>query len=115
MADADVAVVGAGPAGAAAAARLAKLGMRVVLLDQHSFPRDKVCGDFVSPVSLVELEDLGLARLSGYLASNVARSATVFLEGQRALSHSLPAVPSLPDHGRVIPRVHLDAWIVEAA
>jgi geranylgeranyl reductase family protein len=113
--DADVAVVGAGPGGAAAATRLAQRGLRVVLLDQHAFPRDKVCGDFVSPVSLQELADLGLPRFPGYLATNVSRSATVFLEGQRVLVRPLPQVPPLPDYGRVIPRLHLDAWILQAA
>jgi len=112
---ADVAVVGAGPGGAAAAARLAKRGLRVVLLDQHAFPRDKVCGDFVGPVALNELADLGLPLFPGYLATNISRSATIFLEGQRLLDRPLPQVPPLLDYGRVIPRLQLDAWILQAA
>jgi geranylgeranyl reductase family protein len=115
MGEADVAVVGAGPGGAAAATHLARRGLRVVLLDQHAFPRDKVCGDFVSPVSLEELADLGLPRFPGYLATNVCRSAAIVLEGQRLLARPLPQVPRLPDYGRVIPRLHLDAWILQAA
>ena len=59
--DADAIVVGGGPAGAAAAARLAARGFRTVLIDRASFPRDKVCGDFVGPAALVELADLGVA------------------------------------------------------
>jgi geranylgeranyl reductase family protein len=111
----DVVVVGAGPGGATAAARLARMGLRVVLIDQHAFPRDKVCGDFLSPVALEELADLGLPSFPGYLATNVARSAAVFLEGKRLLARPLPSVPPLPDYGRVIPRLRLDAWILEAA
>ena len=45
---ADVAVVGAGPAGSVAAQRLAAVGVRVVLLERATFPRDKPCGDGVS-------------------------------------------------------------------
>src|SRR5436190_2233697 len=48
-ADADVIVVGAGPGGSAAAARLALLGRRVLLLEAATFPRDKVCGDVLLP------------------------------------------------------------------
>lgn len=49
ISDADVIVVGAGPGGSAAAARLALLGRRVLLLEAAAFPRDKVCGDVLLP------------------------------------------------------------------
>ncbi|MET0727348.1 MAG: geranylgeranyl reductase family protein [Acidimicrobiales bacterium] len=57
---ADVAVVGGGPAGAAAAISLARAGRDVVLLDKAAFPRDKVCGDGLTTGALRLLEDLGL-------------------------------------------------------
>src|SRR5690554_2833924 len=57
---ADVVVVGAGPGGAAAAAHLAALGRDVVLLEKDAFPRDKVCGDGLTPRVVKELLDLGL-------------------------------------------------------
>ena len=56
----DVAVVGAGPAGAAAAIALARLGRRVVLVDKATFPRDKCCGDGLTTAALRLLEELGL-------------------------------------------------------
>lgn len=57
---ADVVVVGAGPGGAAAAAHLAARGRDVVLLEKDRFPRDKVCGDGLTPRVIKELLDLGL-------------------------------------------------------
>jgi geranylgeranyl reductase family protein len=57
---ADVVVVGAGPAGAAAAITLARLGRQVVLIDKATFPRDKCCGDGLTTAALRQLEELGL-------------------------------------------------------
>ena len=57
---ADVVVVGAGPGGSATAARLAACGRDVVLLEKDVFPRDKVCGDGLTPRVVKELLDLGL-------------------------------------------------------
>ena len=56
----DVLVVGAGPAGSAAAQRLARAGLDTVLVDQHAFPRDKVCGDGLIADALRALEQLGV-------------------------------------------------------
>ncbi|NLG47545.1 geranylgeranyl reductase family protein [Gordonia sp. (in: high G+C Gram-positive bacteria)] len=59
----DLLVVGAGPAGAAAAARAAARGIDVVLLDAAVFPRDKTCGDGLTPRAVVGLQKLGLTSL----------------------------------------------------
>lgn len=60
MVAADVAVVGGGPAGAAAAITLARGGREVVLVDRARFPRDKCCGDGLTTGALRRLEELGL-------------------------------------------------------
>ena len=57
---ADVAVVGGGPAGAAAATTLARSGLDVVVVDKARFPRDKICGDGLTTGALRLLDDLGL-------------------------------------------------------
>lgn len=56
----DVLVVGAGPAGSAAAITLARAGLDVVLVDQHTFPRDKICGDGLIPDAHRALAELGV-------------------------------------------------------
>lgn len=58
--EADVLIIGAGPAGSAAARALARGGARVVLVDRHAFPRDKVCGDALIPDALAALDRLGV-------------------------------------------------------
>ena len=58
--DADLIVVGGGPGGATCAAIAARSGLRVVLLDRATFPRDKVCGDAISGKTISILRDLGL-------------------------------------------------------
>src|SRR5438128_3814357 len=60
MIAADVAVVGGGPAGAAAAITLARAGRDVVVVDKARFPRDKCCGDGLTAGALRLLEGLGL-------------------------------------------------------
>src|SRR3982074_428791 len=58
--EADVAVVGAGPAGAGAALFAARRGLRVVIVDKHEFPRDKPCGEGLMPSGRMPLRELGL-------------------------------------------------------
>ena len=58
----EVIIAGAGPAGSSAAIHLAKLGVRVLLLEQKRFPRQKLCGEFISPECLGHFDKLGVAR-----------------------------------------------------
>lgn len=56
----DVAIVGAGPAGSSAAIRLALGGLRVALLEKAKFPREKLCGEFISPECHIHFRELGV-------------------------------------------------------
>src|SRR6476646_9212753 len=100
----DVLGVGAGPAGSATAAWAARLGLDVLLTDAAVFPRDKTCGDGLTPRAIGELERLGLG--------DWLRAHTVN-QGLRAhgFGQTLP-LPwpggSLPDWGSAVARTELD-------
>jgi menaquinone-9 beta-reductase len=113
--DCDVVVVGGGPAGAAAAARLAARGFATVLVDRASFPRDKVCGDFVGPMALAELADLGVAQIDGFGATSTMAHVALHVDADEPAVLRVPKVDGIPGYGRVIPRLQLDAWILDAA
>jgi geranylgeranyl reductase family protein len=100
----DVLVVGAGPAGSAAAAWAARAGLDVVLADAAVFPRDKTCGDGLTPRAIGELERLGLG--------DWVRSHTVS-HGLRAHGFGQTLLlpwpgGSLPAYGSAVARTELD-------
>jgi geranylgeranyl reductase family protein len=113
--DCDVVVAGGGPAGAAAAARLAGRGFTTVLVDRATFPRDKVCGDFVGPAALAELTDLGVTGTGAFGTANKIGAGALHVDGDRLGTLAIPQVDELPGYGRVIPRRQLDAWVLDAA
>lgn len=107
----DVLVVGAGPAGASAAAWAARHGADVVLADMAHFPRDKSCGDGLTPRAIAELNRLGLEDWILVHGTNKGLRAAGF--GQELL---LPwPGGSLPNYGSAVPRTELDAKIRDVA
>lgn len=107
----DVLVVGAGPAGSAAAAWAARAGLDVLLVDAAVFPRDKTCGDGLTPRAIHELELLGLGDWLRAHTVNQGLRAHGF--GQTLL---LPwPGGSLPDWGSAVARTELDDHLRTAA
>jgi menaquinone-9 beta-reductase len=102
----DVLVVGAGPAGSACAQLLAAAGRSVLLVDQHDFPRDKVCGDGLIPDSHAALHRLGVADEVASLATPVQHVRCV---GPRGGQVDVPGTLS------VLPRKVLDDVLVRSA
>ncbi|WP_432830432.1 geranylgeranyl reductase family protein [Dactylosporangium sp. CA-092794] len=103
----DVVVVGAGPAGAAAALAARRAGAGVLLLDKATFPRDKPCGDGIAPHALDVVRELGVSGVEeGYAPVPALRLVG---PGGRAVARA---------HARVvytIPRMVFDRRLVEAA
>jgi menaquinone-9 beta-reductase len=82
----DVIVVGAGPAGSAAATLLAEAGIRTLLLEEKRMPRHKVCGEFITPESFPTLERLGLMDTLVKAGAREIRTLTMCARNGRELS-----------------------------
>lgn len=108
---ADVVVVGAGPAGSAAAAWAARRGRDVLVIDSAQFPRDKACGDGLTPRAIAELRELGLGEwLEGRVSHHGLRMAGFGAEREvRWPGPSFPAISS------AVPRTELDDRIRQVA
>jgi len=109
---ADVAVVGGGPAGAAAAITLARAGRRVVLVDKARFPRDKCCGDGLTVSALRRLEGLGLRPEA--VASWKAVD-DVFVRSPSGRTVRFPLPRGAGTYAAVARRTDLDAALLDVA
>ena len=108
----DVLVIGGGPSGAAAAYWLAQQGRRVLVVEKKRFPREKTCGDGLTPRAVRELHCMGLAEpLTDYLR----------YDGLRSIAHGVtlelawPDHPEFPPYGYVVRRRELDETVVGQA
>lgn len=108
---ADVVVVGAGPAGSAAAAWAARGGREVLVIDSAEFPRDKACGDGLTPRAVLELQRLGLG---DWLDTHI-RHHGLRLSGFGADVEVAWPGPSFPACGSAVPRTELDDRIRKVA
>ncbi len=111
----DALIVGAGPAGSAAAVHLARDGYSVLLLEKSRFPRDKVCGDLVSARALTFLAEIGCAEEILRHDFVPITHCDVYLDGELLINSELPRLPQYPDSGRTVPRLCLDEIIFRAA
>ena len=116
----DVAIVGAGPAGAASAIHLARGGQRVVVVDRSTFPRDKPCAEYLSPAAEPLLRQLGIDDLLEAARPNRLRGFRIFAPNGRTFQGDFAAIrgpdgQSLFETGLVMPRTKLDAAIVAGA
>ncbi|MCE1180365.1 MAG: geranylgeranyl reductase family protein [Micrococcales bacterium] len=110
---ADVIVVGAGPAGSATAAYLARSGLDVLLLEKARFPRDKICGDGLTPRAVKELATLGVATREedGWHRNHGLR----IIGGGMRLSLPWPEVSDFPGYGMAKARMDLDETLARHA
>jgi flavin-dependent dehydrogenase len=112
--NADVVIVGAGPAGASVAIRLARRGLDVSLLDRARFPRSKPCGEFLSPGATPILEELGVRE--AVEAAGAVRLERVRIDAHGAVVElDFPTGEGAPPWGYSLSRHALDAILVDAA
>ncbi len=111
--DADVIVVGAGPGGSSAAYHAAAAGLHVLLLDKASFPRDKVCGDGLTPRAVAELSRMGVSLRTedGWIRNEGLR----VIGGGHRIELPWPELSSYPSFGLARTRMSLDHMLVEHA
>jgi len=113
----DVIVIGGGPAGCAAAIGLSRLGYRVVLCDQAKFPRDKVCGEFISPAADPILSRLGVLDRIEALKPKRLKGVAISSYGGKELLVDYPKLPGMQSKptSLSVPRYELDSLLVEEA
>ncbi|ROT33923.1 geranylgeranyl reductase family protein [Micromonospora sp. HM5-17] len=111
--DADVIVVGAGPGGSTTAYHLARHGVRVLLLEKTEFPREKVCGDGLTPRAVKQLVKLGVdtSPEAGWVRNRGLR----VIGGGVRLELDWPDLASFPNYGLVRPRLDLDDLLARRA
>ncbi|MFL5843341.1 MAG: geranylgeranyl reductase family protein, partial [Solirubrobacteraceae bacterium] len=109
---ADVIVVGAGPAGASAAFHLARAGVDVLVLEKARFPRDKVCGDGLTPRAVRQLEAMGIDLDGPGWARN--KGLRIVGAGHR-LELPWPELSTFPSYGLVRSRMELDELLARHA
>lgn len=111
----DVVIVGAGPAGSSLAIELASAGLKVMLADAARFPRDKPCGDYVSPKGLRRLRELGCSKQIEALGLTRISSSKLYLNRDLLVSGDLPYIDGTPVFGLAIPRQTLDNILFQRA
>ncbi|MFO7958052.1 MAG: NAD(P)/FAD-dependent oxidoreductase [Candidatus Brocadiia bacterium] len=105
--DADVIVIGAGPAGCSAAYHLVRGGMKVRLLEREEFPREKTCGDALSPEAMSLLREMGLTEFCAQ-AHRIDGSLVLSPNGDCMETYT-------PDPGAMVERPALDEALLEVA
>ena len=108
----DVLVVGGGPGGASAAYWLASSGVDVLVVEKKHYPREKACGDGLTPRSVHQLEQMGLA--AELAPHHRFRGLRTNAYG-RTIAMDWPEHPVLPPYGYVITRADLDGLVASRA
>ena len=106
----DMLVIGGGPAGAAAAIRAARAGVRVTLFEKGPHGRDKVCGDGLTPRAIAALDDLDIDTSAGHRIDGLRMIA-----GRTTRELAWPTTSRFPNHGAVWPRRLFDTYLIDLA
>ena len=107
----DALIVGAGPAGSSSAILLATAGWRVLVLEKATFPRRKVCGEYISGAAWPLLDELGIGARVAAVAGPEVRRVGLFADNHVASA----SMPGAGCRGRALGREHFDTMLVERA
>ncbi len=111
----DVIVVGAGPGGSSAASFLARRGIDTLLLDKSDFPRDKVCGDGLTPQAIYWLDRLGCAEEVLVETKGCIKACDLYINGKRSLTGGFPDGTVYPDFAVLLDRRRFDHALLRNA
>jgi geranylgeranyl reductase family protein len=111
----DVVVVGAGPGGASAATFLARRGISTLLLDRAAFPRDKVCGDGLTPQAIYWVDRLGCVDEVLAATNSCVKRCDLYINGEYLLTGGFPDGTMYPDFAVLLDRRRFDDILVRNA
>jgi flavin-dependent dehydrogenase len=120
----DVIVIGAGPAGSTVSALLARAGLRALMLEKSRFPREKVCGEFITPDCLSVFDRLGVRERMFDAGAKIVDRWTLFAPDGRSVDVPMawiadglggPGGPGNHGHGIGISRARMDLILLECA
>lgn len=106
----DLLIIGGGPAGAAAAIRAARAGVRVTVFEKGPHGRDKVCGDGLTPRAVGALHDLQISITAAHRIDGLRMIA-----GKRVRELAWPITDRFPNYGAVWPRRRFDRYLIDVA
>ncbi len=111
----DIIIIGAGPAGTSAAILLAQSGLRVLLLEKSRFPREKLCGEFITPECLNVFERLGVRQRMFDAGAKTIRRFKLFAPDGRSLEIPMEWIADGHPHAISLTRAAMDVALLERA
>lgn len=111
----DAIIIGAGPAGSTAAIQLAQAGQRVLLLEKSRFPREKLCGEFITPECLNVFDRLGVRQRMFEAGAKIIRRFTLFGLDGRSLNLPIEWIADGHSQGISLTRAAMDFVLLERA
>jgi geranylgeranyl reductase family protein len=111
----DVIIVGAGPAGSSVATFLGMHGISSLILDKENFPRDKVCGDGLTPQALYWIDRLGCINEVLNITRSCIKEGDLYINGEYLLTGRFPENTKYPDFSMILDRKRLDNILLQNA
>ncbi|HXF06888.1 MAG TPA: NAD(P)/FAD-dependent oxidoreductase [Blastocatellia bacterium] len=111
----DVIIVGGGPAGTSAGIHLARYGYRVVILERHRFPREKLCGEFIAPEAIPLLDRLGLLSTLRAAGAHIVTEGALIAASGESVAASFSEFRGTPGYGLGLSRRVFDHLLWQKA